>query len=187
MFKFNKKGIEMAVKVKVINENDAGLPAYQTKSSAGVDLFSNEDVLVEPMKPTLVQTGLKFEIPEGYEIQIRSRSGLALKNGVFVLNSPGTIDCFSEDSKIKIDDNLDMDIKEILDKKITNIVSINEENGQYEDDTILEIIDKGVKELYEIELENGKKVKLTANHLVYTKNGMKFVEQLTIKDELFLY
>lgn len=92
MFKFFKRGNKVGIKIGVTNENDTGLPAYQTKGSAGMDLFSNEDKLIEPGRPTLVQTGLRFQIPEGYEIQIRSRSGLALKNGVFVLNSPGTID-----------------------------------------------------------------------------------------------
>jgi len=92
MFKFFKRGNKVGVKVKVVNENDTGLPAYQTIGSAGVDLFSNVDTLLEPGRPTLVPTGLRFQIPEGYEIQIRSRSGLALKNSVFVLNSPGTID-----------------------------------------------------------------------------------------------
>ena len=87
MFKFFKRGNKVGVKVKVVNENDTGLPAYQTIGSAGVDLFSNVDTLLEPGRPTLVPTGLRFQIPEGYEIQIRSRSGLALKNSVFVLNN----------------------------------------------------------------------------------------------------
>ncbi len=92
MFKFFKKGIKMAVTVKVTNENESGLPSYQTAGSAGVDLLSNEDVMVKVGIPTLVDTGMRIQIPDGYELQIRSRSGLASKNGIVVMNSPGTID-----------------------------------------------------------------------------------------------
>lgn len=72
----------------------AGLetPSYATKNSSGVDLKSNEDVLIFPMERKLVHTGLYMEIPEGYEGQVRPRSGLALKHGITVLNTPGTID-----------------------------------------------------------------------------------------------
>lgn len=92
MFKFFKKGNKMSVKVKIVNENDTGLPAYQVAGSAGVDLFSNEDILMEPGRQYVIDTGIRVLIPEGFELQIRSRSGLTAKHGVFVLNSPGTID-----------------------------------------------------------------------------------------------
>ncbi len=80
--------------VKIINKSDNPLPKYATQSSAGVDLYANND---EPLKlssleRTLVPTGIFIELPVGYEAQVRPRSGLAVKNGVTVLNSPGTID-----------------------------------------------------------------------------------------------
>ena len=84
--------IEM--KVRVANDSIA-LPIYETNSSAGMDLRAyllDGNILLEPKKRVLVGTGLYLEIPEGFEVQIRPRSGLALKYGITVLNSPGTID-----------------------------------------------------------------------------------------------
>lgn len=73
-------------------ETESSIPKYQTVSSAGVDLFSSEDLTLCHLVPTLVHTGLKLQIPYGYEGQVRPRSGLALKESITVLNSPGTID-----------------------------------------------------------------------------------------------
>ena len=82
------------MKVKVINKSKHALPAYETSASAGVDLRADIDkiVVLKPFERTLVKTGLFLEIPEGFEGQVRPRSGLALKKGITVLNSPGTID-----------------------------------------------------------------------------------------------
>jgi dUTP pyrophosphatase len=82
------------MQIKVINTSQHPLPAYETKASAGVDLRANlENVIVlKPLERILVKTGMFLEIPEGYEAQVRPRSGLALKKGITVLNSPGTID-----------------------------------------------------------------------------------------------
>ncbi len=82
------------MKVKVINQSKHALPAYETKASAGLDVRVNIDAPIElkPLERTLVKTGLFMEIPEGYECQVRSRSGLALKKGISVLNAPGTVD-----------------------------------------------------------------------------------------------
>ncbi|MFP3206571.1 MAG: dUTP diphosphatase [Hydrogenobaculum sp.] len=72
---------------------DASLPFYATAGASGLDLFCIDDVVViRPLERALVSTGIAIELPEGYEAQIRPRSGLALKKGVTVLNSPGTID-----------------------------------------------------------------------------------------------
>jgi dUTP pyrophosphatase len=78
--------------VSIVNKSDNALPQYETGGSAGLDIRSNEDGVLNPGEYKLVKTGLFVEIPYGYEIQIRPRSGMALKNGVTVLNSPGTID-----------------------------------------------------------------------------------------------
>jgi len=87
---------DLAVKVQRIPGNDLPLPVYQTEGSSGVDLHAcipeGEVLKLKPMVPVIVPTGLRFEIPEGYEIQIRPRSGLACKKGVTVVNSPGTAD-----------------------------------------------------------------------------------------------
>ncbi|MFM7770648.1 MAG: dUTP diphosphatase [Bacteroidota bacterium] len=82
------------MEIKVINNSGFDLPSYATEASAGKDLRANilADIELLPLERTLIPTGLFFEIPVGYEAQIRPRSGLAFKQGVTVLNSPGTID-----------------------------------------------------------------------------------------------
>ncbi len=82
------------MEIKIVNKSDNELPAYSTKLSAGMDLRASltAPVVLKPMERKLIPTGLFIELPEGYEAQIRPRSGLALKKGITVLNSPGTID-----------------------------------------------------------------------------------------------
>ena len=82
------------LKVKIINRGRQPLPTYATALSAGMDLRANfdEDITLQPMQRQLVPTGLYIALPEGYEAQIRPRSGLALKHGITVLNTPGTVD-----------------------------------------------------------------------------------------------
>ena len=83
------------MKLHIVNTSNNPLPAYETKDSAGMDLrayLPEGPITLEPMQRGLVPTGLYMEIPEGYEGQVRPRSGLALKSGITVLNSPGTID-----------------------------------------------------------------------------------------------
>ena len=82
------------ITVKVVNKGHQQLPAYATPQSAGMDLRANldEPVVLKPLERKLIKTGLYIALPEGYEAQVRPRSGLALKKGITVLNSPGTID-----------------------------------------------------------------------------------------------
>lgn len=82
------------MKIKIVNQSQHALPEYGTKAAAGVDLRANIEapISLKPLERTLVPTGLFLEIPLGYEAQVRPRSGLALKKGITVLNSPGTID-----------------------------------------------------------------------------------------------
>ena len=82
------------MKVYVVNRSNHRLPEYATPMSAGIDLKANisEPITLGPLQRILIPTDLYMAIPEGYELQIRSRSGLALKSGIFCLNSPGTID-----------------------------------------------------------------------------------------------
>ena len=82
------------MKIKVVNKGHQPLPMYATPLSAGVDLRANLDapIVLQPMQRVLISTGLHVALPEGYEIQIRPRSGLALKHGITVLNAPGTVD-----------------------------------------------------------------------------------------------
>jgi dUTP pyrophosphatase len=82
------------IKIKVVNKGHQHLPAYATPQSAGMDLRANidEPITLHPMERRLIPTGLHIALPEGYEAQVRPRSGLALKHGLTVLNAPGTVD-----------------------------------------------------------------------------------------------
>ena len=82
------------MKIKIVNKSRHPLPEYSTDNSAGMDLMANieSSVKLKPLERALIPTGLFIELPVGYEAQIRPRSGLAIKNGVTVLNTPGTID-----------------------------------------------------------------------------------------------
>ncbi len=86
--------IKTMIRIKVINKGHQPLPAYATEQSAGMDLRANigEAVVLHPLERRLIPTGLHIALPPGYEAQVRPRSGLALKHGITVLNSPGTID-----------------------------------------------------------------------------------------------
>lgn len=82
------------MEIKIINTSANPLPAYATTGSSGLDIRANiqEPIIIEPLKRALIATGLFLEIPEGYEAQIRPRSGLAINHGLTCLNTPGTID-----------------------------------------------------------------------------------------------
>jgi dUTP pyrophosphatase len=82
------------MKVSIVNKSHNPLPTYATENSAGMDLraFVSETIILKPLERVLVPTGLFIELPHGYEAQIRPRSGMALKKGITVLNTPGTID-----------------------------------------------------------------------------------------------
>lgn len=90
--KIIKPDYDTNINVKVFLAEDAILPQYQTTGSSGCDLYSSEDAVISPGETKLIKTNLYVKIPEGYEIQIRPRSGLALKYSITVLNTPGTID-----------------------------------------------------------------------------------------------
>lgn len=83
-----------SIEIKIINKSDNSLPNYATSGSSGMDIKADltDVVTIKPMERTLIPTGLFLEIPDGYEAQIRPRSGLAIKNGITCLNTPGTID-----------------------------------------------------------------------------------------------
>ncbi len=82
------------IKVKIINRSGHQLPAYETPSSAGMDVRAclEKPVTLQPLERALIPTGLRVQLPQGHEMQIRSRSGLALKHGISLVNSPGTVD-----------------------------------------------------------------------------------------------
>lgn len=82
------------IEIKIINTSSNPLPAYATSGASGMDIRANLDVSqsLKPLERTMIPTGIFMEIPQGYEVQVRPRSGLAVKQGITVLNTPGTID-----------------------------------------------------------------------------------------------
>lgn len=97
---FQKSAIKLTfvgfvmMQIRIVNQGKCPLPSYQTDGSAGMDLYASIDQAcsLQPMQRMLIPTGLKIELPKGYEAQIRPRSGLAIKQGITCLNTPGTID-----------------------------------------------------------------------------------------------
>jgi len=84
--------VDTKVPLRFINDSENENPEYEYQSDSGFDLRSSEDIWIHPNSRKLISTGMRFDIPEGYEIQVRSKSGLALNQGLMVLNSPGTVD-----------------------------------------------------------------------------------------------
>ena len=84
------------MKVKIVNKSNNELPEYATSGSAGMDIRAyienGKEIVLDPMERIMIHTGIYIQLPEGYEVQVRPRSGLAIKNGVTVINTPGTID-----------------------------------------------------------------------------------------------
>lgn len=178
-----EKTIERKVPVKYVNDSENQNPEYAYDSDSGFDLRSTEEIWVQANDRRLIPTGLRFDIPDGYEIQVRSKSGLALNQGLMVLNSPGTVDCFSEDMKILTIDG-DKTIKEL---RIGDIVySFNESSLDIEKDVVLSIFDTGVQEILLIDTEH-ETLEVTPNSEVYTKDGIKLAKNLTENDEIITF
>lgn len=134
------------MKVKVINQSKHPLPAYETSASAGLDVRANlaECIELNPMERVLVKTGLFLEIPEGYECQVRPRSGLALKKGITVLNSPGTIDADYRGEVGVILVNLSNDAFIIEDgERIAQLVFAEVQQAQWQEAESLTETDRG--------------------------------------------
>lgn len=166
--------------VKYVGEQK---PAYQTDGSAGADVCSAVDVVIMPGKSAVVPTGLKIELPPDHECQVRSRSGLAAKHGVFVLNSPGTVDCFSSDSVILTP----MGKKSIFDLRINDVVfSLNEETLQIEKDVIGAILDVGERHVIRLTLDDDSELCVTPETLIYTRDGLKRASELTFDDDIIV-
>ncbi len=132
--------------VKIINNSKHELPKYETIGAAGLDLKANirEAIELKPLERVLVKTGLFIEIPQGYEAQVRPRSGLAYKNGITVLNSPGTIDADYRGEIGVILVNLSNDSFVINDgERVAQLVFAKHEQANWIDTTSLSETDRG--------------------------------------------
>ena len=122
------------MKIKIVNRGHQPLPAYATEQSAGMDLRANlsEPVVLHPLERRLIPTGLFIALPAGYEAQVRPRSGLALKKGITVLNSPGTIDADYRGEIGVLLINLSNDVFVVNDgERIAQMVVARHEQGEF--------------------------------------------------------
>ena len=131
---FFEKSMEKKISLNYVNESDNKEPKYEYETDSGFDLRSTEDVNISVGDRKLVPTGLSFDIPEGYEIQVRSKSGLALKQGLMVLNSPGTIDGgYNSEIKVILFNTTKEDVKIEKGQKIAQAVLCPVVNGKWVD------------------------------------------------------
>ncbi len=134
------------MEIKIINKSKHPLPQYATALSAGVDLRANIDapIVLQPMQRVLVPTGLFMALPEGYEAQVRPRSGLALKKGITVLNTPGTIDADYRGEIGVILINLSDVPFEITDgERIAQMVIARHERAEWAEVDTLDVTERG--------------------------------------------
>lgn len=134
------------MKIKIINKSKHPLPQYATPLSAGLDLRANIDtpITLQPLQRCLVPTGLFIALPEGYEAQVRPRSGLAIKKGITVLNSPGTIDADYRGEICIILVNLSNEPFVIEDgERVAQMVIARHEQAEWEETDTLDETERG--------------------------------------------
>ena len=134
------------IKVKIVNTGKQPLPVYATAQSAGMDLRANIDspITLHPMERQLIPTGLRIALPEGFEAQVRPRSGLALKHGITVLNTPGTIDAdYRGELKVLLVNFSDTDFSINAGERIAQMVIARYEKVDFELVTELDDTERG--------------------------------------------
>ncbi len=133
-------------KVKVVNAGRQPLPAYATSQSAGMDLRADIEspITLHPMERSLVPTGLRIELPQGYEAQVRPRSGLALKHGITVLNTPGTIDSdYRGELKVLLVNLSNEDFVINAGERVAQMVIAKHETVEWEEVEVLDETERG--------------------------------------------
>jgi len=133
-------------KIKIINHSDLPLPKYKTIGSAGMDLHARLDIPLElgSLERALIPTGLFIELPKGHEAQIRPRSGLAIKNGISVLNSPGTIDADYRGEIMVILVNLSKEVFTVNNgDRIAQMIIAKHEQAEWFEVEELEVTERG--------------------------------------------
>lgn len=134
------------MKVKIINTSAYPTPEYKTEGSAGMDLYANTtfETTIAPLQRVLVPTGIYIELPKGYEAQVRPRSGLAAKNGVTVLNTPGTIDSdYRGEIKVILVNLSNEDFVLKPGERIAQMVVAKHERVEWEEVKVLEETERG--------------------------------------------
>jgi len=132
--------------VRIVNQSPYPTPSYATEQSAGVDLRANiaEKTVLEPLQRALVPTGLFIALPKGYEAQVRPRSGLAIKHGITVLNTPGTIDAdYRGEIKVILVNLSDQPFEILPGERIAQMVIARHETVQWEETDTLDATLRG--------------------------------------------
>ena len=143
MNEFFMKSQEKKINLSYTSESENENPSYAYQSDSGFDLRSTEDIWIQANDRKLIPTGLRFDIPDGYEIQVRSKSGLALNQGLFVLNSPGTVDSgYQGEIKVILFNTTNDRIKINKGQKIAQAVLCPVVNGKWVDLVKVNNIDK---------------------------------------------
>ena len=136
----------MALKIKIAKITDVKTPHYAHKGDSGVDLYAAEDYILNPMERKLISTGIRLEIPYGYEAQIRPKSGLAIEHGISQINTPGTIDSsYRGEIKIPMINFSDRPYKIEKGKKIAQMVFSKVEEAVFEETHDFEQTSRGDK------------------------------------------
>jgi len=132
--------------VKIVNKSPYPTPSYATEQSAGVDLRANitEKMVLEPLQRALVPTGLFIALPKGFEAQVRPRSGLAIKHGITVLNTPGTVDAdYRGEIKVILVNLSDQPFEILPGERIAQMVIARHETVQWEETDSLDATQRG--------------------------------------------
>jgi len=132
--------------VKIVNKSKHPLPQYETLGSAGMDLRASldEPVTLKPLQRALIPTGLFIELPLGYEAQVRPRSGLAIKSGISVLNTPGTIDAdYRGEIKVIVINFSDTDFTINDGERIAQMIIAKHERAEWQETDILSSTERG--------------------------------------------
>lgn len=172
---------DMKLKLKFRNDSNNESPTYATDSASGFDLRANldESFILKPLERCIIPTGLYFEIPNGYEIQVRPRSGLAAKHGITVLNSPGTVDCVPKGTKISTP-NGDILVEDLFKCKTKkNIYSFNIDNNEIVEDLISDMWVVDNVEMLKIVTEENDIIKIPKTKEVLTDSGWVVASLLT--------
>jgi dUTP pyrophosphatase len=174
----------MAIDVKVVKVHpDAKLPTKAEAGSNGYDVYSVEEGSLLSGKRGAFSIGLKIELPQGYVCWVCPRSGMALKMGVTVLNSPGTVDCVPKGTKISTIDGT-RNVEDIFaDKNKSIILSYNEETNKVEEDVVSDCWMVNDLELLKITTDSGM-VEIPKNKELFTKRGWVKACELTLEDEV---
>lgn len=194
-------------KVQVFNNSKNDLPGYSTDLAAGFDIradFSKTEkgndlkgnglyqflgekkLLLKPNGRVLIPTGLYMAIPDNYELQVRARSGLALKHGITVLNSPGTVDCVPKGTKIKTI-NGDMLVEELYEKNDKSVIlSYNEELEKIKEDVLTDMWIVDDLNLIKIYVGDNE-LTIPEHKKVFTKRGWIMANELTHNDYVLTY